>query len=106
MFIQLSQELSYAKQRTVPGESLTSGNRVKEHMGTLDYRFKPSLFNRPRKNVNSISASAELADADIIAYFTGNDNTGGDFTFAAAPVYADGEGLLYNITKNDDVEWI
>ena len=39
----------YAKQRTVPGESLTSGNRVKEHMGTLDYRFKPSLFNRPRK---------------------------------------------------------
>ena len=38
----------YAKQRTVPGESLTSGNRVTEHMGTLDYRFKPSLFNRPR----------------------------------------------------------
>ena len=38
----------YAKQRTVPGESLTSGNRVTEHMGTLDYRFKPSLFNRPK----------------------------------------------------------
>ena len=29
----------YAKQRTVPGESLTSGNRVSEHMGTLDFRF-------------------------------------------------------------------
>ena len=47
----------YAKQRTVPGESLTSGNRVTEHMGTLDYRFKPSLFNRPKKNnVGTVSS--------------------------------------------------
>ena len=47
----------YAKQRTVPGESLTSGNRVTEHMGTLDYRFKPSLFNRPKKiNVGTTSS--------------------------------------------------
>ena len=45
----------YAKQRTVPGESLTSGNRVTEHMGTLDYRFKPSLFNQTK--INSICCS-------------------------------------------------
>ena len=46
----------YAKQRTVPGESLTSGNRVTEHMGTLDYRFKPSLFNRPKLAPTGVSA--------------------------------------------------
>ena len=50
----------YAKQRTVPGESLTSGNRVTEHMGTLDYRFKPSLFNRPKKNF--VSAVGVITD--------------------------------------------
>ena len=52
----------YAKQRTVPGESLTSGNRVTEHMGTLDYRFKPSLFNRPKLTPTGILAGAGGAD--------------------------------------------
>ena len=53
----------YAKQRTVPGESLTSGNRVTEHMGTLDYRFKPSLFNRPKKNITAkiVAITANIA---------------------------------------------
>ena len=93
----------YAKQRTVPGESLTSGNRVTEHMGTLDYRFKPSLFNRPKKNVNSKTATAAFGSINAVAnYFTGGSVTAGNAVFAAVPVYADGEGDLYEITTSAD----
>jgi len=51
----------FSKQRTLPGETLTSGNRVKEHTGTIDYRFKPSLFNRPRKTPLGVAVSAGAA---------------------------------------------
>ena len=69
----------YAKQRTVPGESLTSGNRVTEHMGTLDYRFKPSLFNRPKLTPTGILAGAAGADPTPANIGTGGT---GEFTIA------------------------
>ena len=84
----------YAKQRTVPGESLTSGNRVSEHMGTLDFRFKPSLFNRPRKGHVAVAGeSGTLAGVPLdtpSALVAG----GGVGTFRVAVVYSNGEGNL------------
>lgn len=87
----------YAKQRVIPGETLTSGQRVKEHTGTLDFRYKPSLFNRPRKTAlaQSISASAAptlanlASPADAASEFGSTD--AGTYSYIISAVYADGE---------------
>lgn len=87
----------YAKQRVIPGETLTSGQRVKEHSGTLDFRYKPSLFNRPRKVAFSQGISAvgapTLANgaspADAASEFLAAD--AGDYSYVISAVYADGE---------------
>lgn len=89
----------YNKQRTLPGETLTSGNRVKEHTGTLDFRFKPSLFNRPRiaplaSSVSAASApalSSMLSPSDAASQFGAND--AGTYSYVVSAVYADGETL-------------
>lgn len=89
----------YNKQRTLPGETLTSGNRVKEHTGTLDYRFKPSLFNRPRKSPLAVAVSASSAPtlanlaspADAASEFGASD--AGTYGYKISLVYADGETL-------------
>lgn len=89
----------YAKQRTVPGASLTSGNRVKEHTGTQDFRFKPSLFNRPRKAFLSVAVSSSAAPttatltspADADSEFASAD--AGTYSYRISAVYADGETL-------------
>lgn len=87
----------YAKQRTVPGNTLTSGNRVKEHTGTLDFRFKPSLFNRPRKVALAQSVSAQaaptianiLSPVDAASKFSAE--RAGSYQYQISSVYADGE---------------
>lgn len=87
----------YNKQRTLPGETLTSGNRVKEHTGTLDYRFKPSLFNRPRKAPLAVGVSGSaaptvanmLSPADAASEFGASD--AGTYGYKVSLVYADGE---------------
>ena len=89
----------FNKQRVLPGETLTSGNRVKEHTGTIDYRFKPSLFNRPRKSPLAVAVSgtaaptlANLASpADAASKFTSAD--AGTYSYRISSVYADGETL-------------
>lgn len=89
----------YNKQRTLPGETLTSGNRVKEHTGTLDYRFKPSLFNRPRKAPLAVAVSASaaptlanmLSPSDAASEFAAAD--AGSYGYKVSLVYADGETL-------------
>lgn len=89
----------YNKQRTLPGETLTSGNRVKEHTGTLDYRFKPSLFNRPRKSPLPVAVSASaaptlanmLTPADAASEFAAAD--AGTYGYKISLVYSDGETL-------------
>ena len=79
----------YAKQRTVPGESLTSGNRVTEHMGTLDYRFKPSLFNRPKLTPSVLAANP----TDLVAGgLTWGRVAGSEFDALIIAVTASGEG--------------
>lgn len=87
----------FAKQRVMAGATLTSGQKVKEHNGTLDYRFKPSLFNRPRKAAlaSSVSASgapttANLASpADAASKF--DSASAGTYSYRVSAVYADGE---------------
>lgn len=87
----------FAKQRVMAGATLTSGQKVKEHNGTLDYRFKPSLFNRPRKAAlaASISASgapttANLASpADAASKF--DAASAGTYSYRVSAVFADGE---------------
>jgi hypothetical protein len=89
----------YNKQRTLPGDTLTSGNRVKEHTGTLDFRFKPSLFNRPRKSPLAVAVSASAAPtlanmaspADAASEFKAAD--AGTYSYVISAVYADGETL-------------
>lgn len=89
----------YLKQRTLPGETLTSGNRVKEHTGSIDYRFKPSLFNRPRISPLSSTVSASgaptLANSaspvDAASEFKAAD--AGSYGYKMSLVYADGETL-------------
>lgn len=89
----------YLKQRTLPGETLTSGNRVKEHTGSIDYRFKPSLFNRPRISPLSGSVSGSAAPTlsgtavatDASSQFATAD--AGTYGYKVSMVYADGETL-------------
>lgn len=89
----------YLKQRTLPGETLTSGNRVKEHTGSIDFRFKPSLFNRPRiaflATATSASGAPTLANAtspvDATSKFLTAD--AGTYIYKISLVYADGETL-------------
>lgn len=89
----------YLKQRTLSGETLSSGNRVKEHTGSLDYRFKPSLFNRPRIAPLSSTVSAQSAPtvansaspADAASNFAAGDAA--TYSYKVSAVYADGETL-------------
>lgn len=89
----------YLKQRTLPGETLTSGNRVKEHTGSLDFRFKPSLFNRPRiaPMASSVSAFAAptlastASPSDASSQFAAGD--AGTYGWKLSLVYTDGETL-------------
>jgi hypothetical protein len=89
----------YQKQRTLPGETLTSGNRVKEHTGSIDFRFKPSLFNRPRISPLSSTVSAQAAPAITSPLSPVNANSkflagdAGSYEYKISMVYADGETL-------------
>lgn len=89
----------YQKQRTLPGETLTSGNRVKEHTGSIDYRFKPSLFNRPRISplASTVSAQAAPSIANMTTPVAADSEFGasdaGTYGYKMSMVYADGETL-------------
>jgi hypothetical protein len=89
----------YNRQRTVPGAVITSGQRIKEHSGTLDYRFKPSLFCRGRKSPLAVAVSASAAPttagmaspADAASEFAAAD--AGNYSYRISAVYSDGETL-------------
>ena len=91
----------FAKQRVIAGDTLSSGNRVKEHVGTIDYRYKPSLFNRPRKTflTSAISASSapttanEASPADAASEFSAALTPAGTYSYRISSVFADGETL-------------
>ena len=87
----------YQKQRVMSGSTISSGQKVKEHQGTLDFRFKPSLFNRPRKSPLAQSTSAQAAPtlssatapSDPVSKFASAD--AGTYSIVVSAVYADGE---------------
>lgn len=89
----------YNKQRVMSGATISSGQKVKEHNGTLDYRYKPSLFNRPRKSPLASSTSASsapttgsfLSPADAASQFGSAD--AGTYSYEISAVYSDGETL-------------
>lgn len=87
----------YAKQRVMSGATISAGQKVKEFNGSLDFRFKPSLFNRPRKAPLSVAVSAtaapttanEASPADGASEFTAAE--AGTYSYKISSVYADGE---------------
>lgn len=89
----------YAKQRVMSGATLVAGQKVKEFNGTLDFRFKPSLFNRPRKAplASAVSASSAPTTADLDSPADGDSQFGsadaGTYSYRISAVYADGETL-------------
>lgn len=87
----------YAKEVVRPGDKTAAGYLVPEFAGTLNFKFKPSLFNRPRRAplASSISATAaptlanEASPADAASQFAAGD--AGAYGYAVSAVYADGE---------------
>lgn len=92
----------YAKQVARPGDRSAAGYLVPEFVGTLNFRFKGNLFNRPRKTPlsSAISASAAptaaslLSPADAASKFSASD--AGTYGYKVSAVYADGETLPSN----------
>lgn len=89
----------YAKQRVMSGATINAGQKVKEFNGTLDFKFKPSLFNRPRKaplaatiSAVGVPTTANLASpADAASQFATAD--AGTYSYRVSAVYSDGETL-------------
>lgn len=89
----------YQKERTRPGDRTAAGYLVPEFVGSLNFRFKPNLFNRPRRTplASSVSASsaptlsALLSPSDAASQFTAAD--AGTYGWKISAVYADGETL-------------
>lgn len=87
----------YAKERVRPGDRTAAGYLVPEFMGTLNFKFKPSLFNRARISPLSASVSASAAPTlanqatapDADSKFKAED--AGDYQYRVSAVYADGE---------------
>lgn len=87
----------YAKERVRPGDRTAAGYLIPEFMGTLNFKFKPSLFNRPRQTPVSSSVSASAAPtlanlaspADASSEFESAD--AGTYSYVISAVYADGE---------------
>lgn len=89
----------YSRQRGRPGDRSAAGYLVPEFVGTLNFKFKPSLFNRPRRIPLSgaISASAApttasgASPADAASEFAAADAA--SYSYRISAVYADGETL-------------
>jgi hypothetical protein len=87
----------YAKQVVRPGDRTAAGYLVPEFVGSLNFRFKANLFNRPRIEplAQAISAQAvpTLANmaspADAASKFEAAD--AGTYNYRVSAVYADGE---------------
>lgn len=89
----------YAKERTRPGDRTAAGYLVPEFVGSLNFRFKPNLFNRPRRTplTTTISASAAptvanlASPSDAASQFAAGD--AGNYGYKVSAVYKDGETL-------------
>jgi len=89
----------YAKERTRPGDRTAAGYLVPEFNGTLNFKFKPSLFNRGRKAplASTVSASAAPTLANFASPVSASSKfasaDAGTYSYRVSAVYADGETL-------------
>lgn len=89
----------YSRQRNRPGDRTAAGYLVPEFVGTLNFKFKPSLFNRPRRvplatTVSAVAApttASGASPADAASEFAAAD--AGTYSYRISAVYADGETL-------------
>lgn len=89
----------YAKQVVRPGDRTAAGYLVPEFVGTLNFRFKGNLFNRPRRAPLASSVSASSAPAvgspalasDANSQFGASDAA--EYGYKVSAVYGDGETL-------------
>ncbi len=89
----------YAKERVRPGDRTAAGYLVPEFVGSLNFRFKPDLFIRPRQQPRSSSVSAQSAPtlangtspADAASQF--DASSAGSYAYKVSAVYSDGETL-------------
>lgn len=87
----------YAKERTRPGDKTAAGYMVPEFNGTLNFKIKSSLFNRPRISPITVAVSVTaaptmanfLSPADAASKFASTD--AGTYSYKVSSVYADGE---------------
>lgn len=95
----------YAKERTRPGDRTAAGYLVPDFAGTLNFKFKPSLFNRPRKAPLPAAVSVAGAAPALSSMLTpadGSSNFGatdaGTYSYVISAVFADGETLASSQT--------
>lgn len=89
----------YQKERARPGDRTAAGFDVPEFLGSLNFRFKKNLFNRPRRSPLSSAVSASsaptlanlLSPADADSQFASTD--AGTYGWKISAVYSDGETL-------------
>jgi hypothetical protein len=89
----------YAKERVRPGDSLSAGMKVPNFSGSLDFRFRGNIFNRPRRTplASAISASSAptisstSVTTDAASNFASAD--AGTYSYEISAVYKDGETL-------------
>lgn len=89
----------YAKERVRPGDSTAAGYLIKEFAGSLNFRFKGSVFNRPRRTPLAAAISASSAPTlantasptDAASSFKSAD--AGTYHYKISAVYRDGETL-------------
>jgi hypothetical protein len=89
----------YAKERVRPGDRTAAGYLIPEFMGSLNFKFKPSIFNRARKVPLAVAVSASSAPvitgtsapSDMASKFT--SASAGTYSYVVSAVYADGETL-------------
>lgn len=99
----------YAKQVVRPGDRTAAGYLVPEFVGSLNFRFRGNLFNRPRRVPLASTISAQSAPtlanpttpADAASQFASGD--AGTYNYRISAVYADGETLASSATSSGAV---
>lgn len=89
----------YAKERVRPGDRTAAGYLIPEFVGSLNFRFKPNIFNRPRRSPLPLSTSASAAPtvsstavaSSAASKFAAAD--AGTYKYQISAVYSDGETL-------------
>lgn len=88
----------YAKERVRPGDSTAAGYMIKEFAGSLNFRFKANIFNRPRRLPLSLAIGSESAPSMTLSVASNANSQfeatdAGLYYYQISAVYSDGETL-------------